>query len=153
MVTSNGELLYKTLWETAPSEVLSFWERINFPLKYLNWFWDPIWGLEIKHLKAHNLCDKGVFFSSIILSELQRPIELKCSQVCYYLCTMLRYTKWEDWSLTIITKVSSASIFKTTFWFFYLKDWVPLSSVFQVFRSTILQVKKLERYQENERDE
>ena len=85
MVTSNGELLYKTLWETAPSEVLSFWERINFPLKYLNWFWDPIWGLEIKHLKAHNLCDKGVF-SSIIISQLWQPIEFKLSQVCYFFC-------------------------------------------------------------------
>ena len=46
-------------------------------------------------------CDKGVF-SFIIISQLRRPIELKFSQVCYFM-HMLRYTKWEDWSLTIET--------------------------------------------------
>ena len=52
------------MWETAPSEVLhSVWERSNFLLKYL-------WGLEIRHLKAHNFCDMGIF-SSIIISQLR----------------------------------------------------------------------------------
>ena len=46
--------------------------------------------------KHTTLCDKGVF-SSIILSQLWRAIELKFSQVCYFV-QMLRYTKWEDWS-------------------------------------------------------
>ena len=61
---------------------------------------------EIKHLmKAHNLvCDKGVF-SFIIISQLQRPIKLKCSQVCYFMHIMLRYTKRGDWSLTITNSV------------------------------------------------
>ena len=36
-------------------------------------------------------CDM-LFFSSIIISQLQRPIELKISQVCYFM-HLLRYTK------------------------------------------------------------
>ena len=48
-------------------------------------------------------CDKGVF-SFIIISQLRRSIELKFSQVCY-LMHMLKYTKWEDWSLTITNSV------------------------------------------------
>ena len=44
-------------------------------------------------------CDNGVF-SFIIISQLRRPIELKFSQVCYVM-PLLRYTKWEYWSLTI----------------------------------------------------
>ena len=53
--------------------------------------------------KHRTLCDKGVF-SFIIISQLRRPIELKISQVCYYM-HMLRYSKWEDWSLTITNSV------------------------------------------------
>ena len=53
----------------------------------------------IRHLEHTNLCNKGVF-SFIIISQLWRPIKLKFSQV-WYLVHMLRYTKWEDWSLTI----------------------------------------------------
>ena len=48
-------------------------------------------------------CDKGVF-SFIIISQLRQPIELKFSQVCYFM-HMLRYTKWEDWSLTVTNSV------------------------------------------------
>ena len=29
-------------------------------------------------------CDKGVFFTAIIISQLQRPIEFKLSQACYF---------------------------------------------------------------------
>ena len=46
----------------------------------------------------------SVFFSSIIILQLRRPMEFKFSQVCYFM-RMLRYTKWEDWSLTIIKGV------------------------------------------------
>ena len=42
-------------------------------------------------------CDK-VFFSSIIISQLRRPIKFKFSQGSYFM-HMLRYTKWEDLSL------------------------------------------------------
>ena len=38
-------------------------------------------------------------------------IELKFSQVCYFM-HMLRYTKWEDWSLTI-TNNALSSVFKS----------------------------------------
>ena len=48
-------------------------------------------------------CDKGVF-SVIIISQLRRPIEFQFSQVCYFM-QKLRYTKWEDWSLTINNSV------------------------------------------------
>ena len=41
--------------------------------------------------KHTSSCDKGVF-SFIIISQIRRPIELKFSQVCYFL-HMLRYTK------------------------------------------------------------
>ena len=81
----------------------SFRERCNF-LKI--WFWDlrfRIWGLKIKHLKAHNFGWQGIF-SFIIISQLCRPIEIKYSQVCYFM-HMLRYTEWEDWSLTITNSV------------------------------------------------
>ena len=53
--------------------------------------------------KHQTSCDKGVS-SFIIISQLRRPIELKFSQVCYFM-HMLRYTKWEDWSLTITNSV------------------------------------------------
>ena len=65
-------------------------------------------------------CDQGVF-SNIIISQLWRPIELKFSQVCYFM-HMLRYTKWEDWSLTI---TNTAHVFKPTaypkFWFWNIE--------------------------------
>ena len=78
----------------------SFRERNNFPRI---WFRDlrfRIWGLKIKHLKAHSFVWQGVF-SFIIISQPRRPIiELKFLQVCHF-TRILRYTKWKDWSLTI----------------------------------------------------
>ena len=57
LVTSKGELLIVLdVVRTAPSR---FGERSNFSLKYLYWVWDLSWSLKFKHLKAHNLCDKG----------------------------------------------------------------------------------------------
>ena len=53
---------YKTLWETALSEVPYFWERSNFPRI---WFQDlrfRIWGLKINHLNAHNFMLQECFF-------------------------------------------------------------------------------------------
>ena len=49
----------KIAWKVFSS---SFRERSNFPQI---WFWDlrfRIWGLEIKHLKAHNFVWQGCFF-------------------------------------------------------------------------------------------
>ena len=55
-----------------------------------------------QHESTH-LGGKGVF-SSIIISQLRRPIEFKFSQICYFV-HLLRYTKWEDWSLTTTNSV------------------------------------------------
>ena len=60
----------------------SFWESSNFSLKYLNVIGGLNWGLELKHLKAHILCDKDIFYS-IILSQLWQLIEFKFVQVAY----------------------------------------------------------------------
>ena len=82
----------------------SFLERSNFSLKYFNWIRDLIWGLEIKHMKAYKLCDKGVF-SSIILSQLRRPAELKFSQVCYFMHFSRSSEKTGLWQLPIVSSV------------------------------------------------
>ena len=74
------------------------WERSNFPLKYLNLILRPK-TLKSSIWKHTTMCAKDVF-SSINISNLRRPIEFKFLQVCYFVYT-LRYTKWEDWSLTI----------------------------------------------------
>ena len=72
------------MWETAPSEVTYIWERSNFSLKYLNWFRDLNWG------SKSSICNHTTFkrkgdFSSIILLQLRRPVELKFLQVCYFM--------------------------------------------------------------------
>ena len=57
-VTSNGELINGYLWNSVV-----FRNEVIFPRI---WFRDlrvRFWGLEIKHLRAHNLCNKGVFLS------------------------------------------------------------------------------------------
>ena len=43
-------------------------KKSNFSLKYFNWIWSLSWGLKFKHLKACNLCDKGVFFLPLFSS-------------------------------------------------------------------------------------
>ena len=56
---------YKTLWESNSSlwsHVVFEKEVNNCSLKYLNQIRDFSWGLEFKHLKAHNFYDKRVFF-------------------------------------------------------------------------------------------
>ena len=47
--------------KTAPSEVTYFRERSNFPRTWFRDLGNRFWGIEIKHLKAHNSCDRGVF--------------------------------------------------------------------------------------------
>ena len=64
------------------------------------------WGLKISIWKHTTSCDTEVF-TFIIISQLWPPIELKFSQV-YYFMHMLRYTRWEDWSLTIILPIVSS---------------------------------------------
>ena len=99
-----------------PLKCRSFQERSNFPRIG---FRDLRIRLEVgktsiwKHTTS---CDRGVF-SFMVISQVWRPIELKFSQVCCYFMHMLRYTKLEDWSLTI-TIVSSA--FNTHFIFSWI---------------------------------
>ena len=100
LITSNGERLIvsKTLWGTAPPEVKS-----NFPRFWFRDLGIRTGGLEIKRLKAHNLCDNGVFF----LPSFSRNCDDQLSPHFYrfVIMHMLRYTKWEDWSLTITNGV------------------------------------------------
>ena len=98
MITSNGEkLMNKTLWETAPSEVT--YNLVSEKEVIFHEFGIETSDLEFPVLKSSiwkhtTSCDKGVF-SFIIISQLRRPIELKFSQVCYFM-HMLRYTNCED---------------------------------------------------------
>ena len=90
-----------------PLKWSGFRERSNFP-----WIWFRnlrirIWGLGIKHLKAHSFVWQWCVFSFIIISQLWWPTELKFPQV-YYCMHMSRYSKWEDWSLTIILPILSS---------------------------------------------
>ena len=85
---------YKTLWETAPSIDIVFEKEVIF-----HEFDFETSSLELEVSKSNiwthtDSCDKGVFYF-IIISQLRRPIELKFSQVCYFM-HMLRYTKCED---------------------------------------------------------
>ena len=71
------------------------------------WFWD----LRIRNQAS----ERTNFFSYFTISQLSgsnwRPIEFKFSQVCYFM-NMLRYTKWEDWSLTITYNQIVSSVVK-----------------------------------------
>ena len=90
---------YKTLWETAPCEVNSFWERSNFHKIWFRDFRIRFWGPEIKHLKAHNISSvtRVTFFNySRNLDDQLSPNSYRFAILC-----MLGYTKWGNWSLTI----------------------------------------------------
>ena len=85
---------YTTLWETALSEVMDFFEKelISHSTKDLR---SEAWSTR----KHTNLCNKGIFPHCILLQP-RWPIESKFSQICYSM-HMLGYTKWEYWSWTI----------------------------------------------------
>ena len=59
---------------------------------------------QIQASESTQLVRQGCF-SSMILSQLQWPIEFKVSQLCYFM-HMLRNIKWEGWSLTINSVVN-----------------------------------------------
>ena len=104
LVTSNGRGWRVTNYEKRlPLKWRSFRER-GFPRIWCRDLRIGFWGLEIKHLKAHTFVRQGCVFCFIIISQLRRPIELKFSQVCLFM-HMLRYTKWQDWSMTITNSV------------------------------------------------
>ena len=101
--TCKGGYNIKHCEKWLPLRLRTFRERSNFPRI---WFWDlrfRIWGLQIKH--KHKLRVTRVFFFHYYL-ELRQPIEVKFSQVCYFM-HRLTNTKWEDWSLTITNSVHS----------------------------------------------
>ena len=80
-----------------PLKLRSFWEEV---ISHLSIWIELEISAEVansRHLKAYNFCDT-------ILSQLRWPFESNFSQVCYFV-HMLRYTKWEDWSLTITNSV------------------------------------------------
>ena len=106
MVTGNGERLRVknivrngSLWSDIVFEKEVIFHEFDFETSNLEFevSKSSIW----KHTTS---CDKGVF-SFIIVSQLRRPIELNISQVGYFMYIMLRYTKCEDWSLTITNSV------------------------------------------------
>ena len=78
---------YKTLWETAPSEVFEkevIFHEFDFETSDIEFEVSKpsIW----KHTTP---CDKGSLISFIIISQFRRPNELKFSQV-FYSMHMLR---------------------------------------------------------------
>ena len=102
---SNGELLIvKNIVRNS-----SFWSNVIFEKEVIFHEFDfETSDLDFEVPKSSILkhttpCDKDVF-SFIIISQLQPPIELKLSQVCYCM-HMLRHIKWEFWFLTITNTV------------------------------------------------
>ena len=83
-IVSNG-----SLWSNVVFEKEAIFHEFDFETSDLEFevSKSSIW-------KNTTWCDKGVF-SFIIISQLRRPIELKFSQVCYFM-HMLRYTNCED---------------------------------------------------------
>ena len=66
----------------------SLWSAIVFEKQVFSHEFDfETSDLEIKHLNAHNFVWQGclTFSSFIIISQVWWPIELKCSQVCYFM--------------------------------------------------------------------
>ena len=87
----------------------SFRVRGNFPRISFRDLRFRIWGLEIKHLKAHNLawpwCDKGVF-SFINISQLWRPISSNFHRfVILCICWDTPTVKTILWQLPIVSSV------------------------------------------------
>ena len=108
MITSNGERL--TVQNIVRNS--SLWSDVVFKKKKIlfHQFDFETSDLEFEVSKSSiwkhtTLCDKGVF-SFINISQLRLPIELKFSQVCYFMY-MLRYptVKTSLWQLPIVSSV------------------------------------------------
>ena len=81
-------------------------------------------------------CDKGIF-SSIIISQLQRPIEFKFSQVCYLVHWDTPSDKTGLWHLPKVSSVFKLSIVSVFILFFkYLLEYI-----FPKSRTFILRIK------------
>ena len=94
--------LYTTLWETALSEVTLFSRKINFSTNLIS---IP----QISNLRSWNQPSKSTQLRVTRVSLLSRNFgyQLLSSRfhrfvICMH---MMRYSKWEDWSLTITNSV------------------------------------------------
>ena len=77
--------IYKTLWETALAEVTLFLRNLVILTEIFELNSRPQTAEVSKsRIWKHTTCATRLFFSSIIFSQLRRPIEFKFSQVCYY---------------------------------------------------------------------
>ena len=83
---------------------------------YNSWIWFRdltiirIWGPEILHLKAHNFVWQRCFFFQYYLAT---SMIIWVQTVTGLSCMMLRYTKREDWYLTIIIITKGFQCFLT----------------------------------------
>ena len=102
LITSKGELLiYKTLWETAPSERKEVFEKeVISPHSILIWIeFETSTEVSNSSIWKYTTCATKVFFSYInIHSQLWRPIELFLRillQGCYFMHYVeISCTKW-----------------------------------------------------------
>ena len=104
------------LWRADGKNIMrngSLWRNVVFKKKKKNISTNLIsrpqnytfWGPEIKHLNANNFVEK-LFLPGIINVQLRRPVELKYSQVCYFMHSW--YTPSEKtglWQLLIVSSV------------------------------------------------
>ena len=133
---------YKTLWETAPSEVTYFskkkvifhefdFETSDSEFEVSKW---SIW-------KHTTMCDNSVF-SSIIISQLRPPIELKFPHVFIFflICWDTASEKTSLWQLSKVSRIFKGQIQKnkkntkhqqkytsTTLYTYYISRWTVIS--------------------------
>ena len=132
---------YKTLWETAQSEVGSFRERSNCPRVWYRDLRIRIWGLEIKHLKAHLLrVTRCFFFHYDIATSTNSWTQIFtglffCAYVEIHLVKRLVFDNYQTcplYLMTTKTKETKSNIImkkKTHNKKYHLKEWVMLSTI------------------------
>ena len=96
--------------ETAPSEVMHFLRKKNFHRICFRDLRVRFWGREIMHYESTKL-GMGVF-SFLVTSQFRRPIELKFSQICYFMIFVDSYTLSEKIGLWNFTKGVNLSLSK-----------------------------------------
>ena len=77
----------------------NFSYKIHVCIKYI-WVRDLSCGLEFRHLKTNNFCDKGVFFHYSLATSTTNWVQIVTNLLfCAYVETEL--TNWLNWSLRI----------------------------------------------------
>ena len=109
LTTSNGERLIGNIKKSS-SLWRSFRERSNFPRIWFRDLGFRSWGLEIKHLKAHNFvwpwCDKGVFFLSLMSRNFDDRLSSNFHRfVISCICWDTSTVKTGLWQLPIVSRV------------------------------------------------